>query len=328
MPKNIPITLACGDYDILQPLLDGRVRAEGVDLTFVTNLDSFTRHSRFLQGGEFDAAELSGSSYLMAKDRGLSIDAIPVFPHRRFRHGFVFINTGAGIKAPKDLAGKRVGVKSFQATAMLWIRGILEHDYGLQHRSMTYFSDLDEDIAFDLPQGLHLTRLPAGKKIEQMVVDGELDAVLHTDMIPAMVAKDKRVARLFPNHLAEEKAYFRKTGIFPIMHVVGLRQSLVERYPWLPVNLYKAFDEAKAEAMQRMLNPRIVPLAWYNEFREEQEELLGPDPWEYDLTDRNRANIGAMVAYSHEQGLIKRKLSMEELFVSISEGRKRGGFKI
>lgn len=328
MPSNIPITLACGDYDILQPLIDRRVRVDGADLSFVTNLDSFTRHSRFLQGGEFDVAELSGSSYLMAKDRGLAIDAIPVFPHRRFRHGFVFINTAAGIKSPKDLARKRVGVKSFQATAMLWIRGILEHEYGVPHRSMEYFSDLDEDIPFDLPKGLKLTRLPAGKKIEQMVVDGELDAVLHTDMIPAMVAKDKRVARLFPNHLAEEKAYFKRTGIFPIMHVVGIRQSLVERYPWLPVNLYKAFEEAKAEAMQRMLNPRIVPLAWYNEFREEQEELLGPDPWEYGLSDRNKTGLAAMIGYSHEQGLIGRNLPVEELFLSVSEGRKRGSFKV
>ena len=328
MPKNLPITLACGDYEILRPLIDGQVRAEGVDIDFVTNLDSFTRHSRFLQGGEFDVAELSGSSYLMAKDRGQPIDAIPVFPHRRFRHGFVFINTGAGIRSPKDLAGKRVGVKSFQATAMLWIRGILEHGYGVPHRAMEYFSDLDEDIPFEHPKGLKLTRLAPGRKIEQMVVDGELDAVLHTDMIPAMAAKDKRVARLFKDHLGEEKAYFKRTGIFPIMHVVGIRQSLVERYPWLPVNLYKAFEEAKAEAMQRMLNPRIVPLAWYNEFREEQEALLGPDPWEYGLTERNQANIDAMVGYSHEQGLISRRLSNDALFLSMSEGRKRGSFKI
>lgn len=328
MPKNVQITLACGDYEILRPLIDGQVRPDGIDLQFSTNLDSFTRHSRFLQGGEFDVAELSGSSYLMAKDRGQPIDAIPVFPHRRFRHGFVFVNTAAGIRTPKDLAGKRVGVKSFQATAMLWIRGILEHGYGVPHRAMRYFSDLDEDIPFELPEGLRLTRLPAGKKIEQMVVDGELDAVLHTDLIPAMAAKDKRVSRLFADHVSEEKAYFKKTGIFPIMHVVAIRRSLVERHPWLPVNLYKAFEEAKAEAMQRMLNPRIVPLAWYNEFREEQQELLGPDPWEYGLTERNRANMDAMVGYSREQGLIARRLSNDDLFLSMSEGRKRGSFKI
>ena len=328
MPTNIPVTLACGDYEILRPLIDGQVKADGIDVSFVTHMDSFTRHTKFLSGGEFDVAELSGSSYLMAKDQGMAIDAIPVFPHRRFRHGFVFINTGKGIAKPKDLIGKRIGVKSFQATAMLWIRGILEHEYGVPHREVHWVSDMDEDIPFDLPNGLDLTRLPAGQKLEPMLTEGSIDALLHTDMIPAMAAKDPRVARLFKDHRAEEMAYFKRTGIFPIMHVVGIRRSVVERHPWLPVNLQKAFEESKTLAMQRMLNPRIVPLAWYNEFREEQEELLGGDPWEYGLTDRNRANLGAMIGYSHEQGLIKRALGVDELFLSVSEGRKRGSFKV
>ena len=328
MPTNVPVTLACGDYEILRPLIDGQVRADGVDLTIVTNMDSNTRHTKFLRHNEFDAAELSGSSFLMTRDQGMPIEAIPVFPHRRFRHGFVFINSTKGIKSPKDLIGRKVGVKAFQATAMLWMRGILEHEYGVPHASVEWFSDLDEDIPFEKPADLKLTRVPAGKQVESMLVDGEIDALLHTDMIQAFAENNPKVARLFANHRAEEMTYFRKTGIFPIMHVVGLRRALVERHPWLPVNLFKAFDEAKALAMRRMQNPRIVPLAWYNEFWDEQAELLGPDPWEYGLTTRNRANISAMVGYSREQGLIKRKLAVDELFLNVSEGHKRGSFKV
>ena len=198
MPKNVHLTLACGDYEILRGLIDGATNPEGVDLTILTKMDSTTRHWRFLRNNEFDVAELSGSSYMMARDQGMPIDAIPVFPHRRFRHGFVFINTRKGIKGPKDLIGKKIGVKSYQATAILWMRGILEHEYGVPHREIEWFSDLDEDIEFEKPKGLRLTRLPDNTSVEKELVEGRLDAVLHTDLIEPIVHKDPRVARLFP----------------------------------------------------------------------------------------------------------------------------------
>ena len=157
-----------------------------------------------------------------------------------------------------------------------------------------------------------------------MLADGELDAVLHSDLIKPFVAKDARVARLFPDPKAEEIAYYRKTGIFPIMHVLGLRQTLVERHPWIAVNLFKAFEEAKSLAMRRMENPRIVPLAWYRDAWEEQEAILGPDPWEYGLSEKNRNTLETLIGYSHEQGLIKRRPKLDELFLSVSTGRKRG----
>ena len=157
-----------------------------------------------------------------------------------------------------------------------------------------------------------------------MLAQGELDAVLHSDLIKPLLAKDARVARLFPSYKDEEIAYYKKTGIFPIMHVMGLRQSLVERHPWVAVNLFKAFDEAKAIAMERMQNPRIVPLAWYREAWEEQEKILGTDPWEYGLTPKNRKNLETLIGYSHEQGLIKKKPALEELFLGITQGTKRG----
>jgi 4,5-dihydroxyphthalate decarboxylase len=209
-------------------------------------------------------------------------------------------------------------------TAVLWMRGHLEHDYGVPAASNEWFAELENDVDVKLPADFKLTRLPDDKSVETMLAEGELDAVLHSDIIKPFVAKDPRVARLFPDYKAEEIAYFKKTGIFPVMHVLGIKQELAEQHPWIAVSLYKAFNEAKAMAMARMQNPRIVPLAWYRDAWEEQEEILGTDPWEYGLSDANKKNLNALIGYSHEQGLIKKKPAVEDLFLNVSQGKKRG----
>jgi 4,5-dihydroxyphthalate decarboxylase len=324
MSKNLALSLACGDYEIVRPLIDGRVKPDGIDLTILTKMDSATRHWRFLRDREFDVAEVSGSGYLAAYDNKWPVRAIPVFLHRRFRHGFIFINTTKGIKKASDLIGKKIGVKTLMTTAVLWMRGHLEHDYGVPAKSNEWFAELENDVDVKLPADFKLTRLPDDKSVETMLAEGELDAVLHSDIIKPFVAKDPRVARLFPDHKAEEIAYFKKTGIFPIMHVLGIKQELAEQHPWIAVSLYKAFNEAKTMAMARMQNPRIVPLAWYRDAWEEQEKILGTDPWEYGLSDGNRKNLDALIGYSHEQGLIKNKPPVEDLFLNVSQGKKRG----
>jgi 4,5-dihydroxyphthalate decarboxylase len=322
--KKIPLTLACGDYEIIRALKEGQVEPDGIDLTVLTEMDSTTRHWRFIRNRDFDLAETSASSYIVAKDRGEPVTALPVFLHRRFRHGFVFINTTKGIKSPKDLIGRKVGIKSFLVTAGHWMRGILEHEYGVPHKSLQYFAELDEDIDFTPPADLNITRLPHDRSVERMLAEGELDAVIHSSIIKPLAARDPRVGRLFPDFKAEEIAFYRKTGIFPIMHVMGIKQEIVDRHPWVPINMFHAFQKAKAIAMARMANPRIVPLAWYREAWEEQEDILGPDPWEYGLGGRNRHNIETLAGYSHEQGLTQRRLSPDDLFVSVFQGRKRG----
>ncbi|MFK8252309.1 ABC transporter substrate-binding protein [Ancylobacter terrae] len=327
MPSKLQLTLACGDYEIIRPLKEGVVRPDGIELNILTGADSATRHWRFLRNNEYDIAECSASSYIAARGRGMPFRALPVFPHRRFRHGFIFINTGKGITKPTDLIGKKVGVKFYLVTATLWLRGILEHEYGVPHQSIDWYAELDEDISFTPPPGLKLTRLPDDKSVETMLAEGELDAVLHPDIIDPILRKDPRVGRLFPDCKAEEEAYFERTGIFPIMHVLGLKQELVETHPWVVPNLYQAFDEAKNIAMKRMRNPRLVPLAWYQEAWEEQERLLGPDPWEYGLSEANSRNFETLVGYSHEQGLIDRRIPLDELFLPVSQGRKRGKFR-
>jgi 4,5-dihydroxyphthalate decarboxylase len=324
VPKNLALTLACGSYEIVRPLIDGTVSPDGIDLTILTDMDSTTRHWRFMRNRDFDVAETSGSSYIVARDKGQPFTAIPVFLHRRFRHGFVFINTGKGIKKPTDLIGKKVGVKTFMVTAVHWMRGILEHEYGVPHKSIEWFAELDEDVDFIPPSGLNFTRLQNDKSVETMLAEGELDAVIHADIIKPVKEGDPRVGRLWSNYKAEEVRFYNKTRIFPIMHVMGIKQEIVDRHPWVPINLFQAFEKSKAIAMKQMANPRIVPLAWYLEAWNEQQDILGPDPWEYGLGDRNRNNINTLAGYSHEHGLTARKLSADDLFTSIFQGRKRG----
>ena len=325
MPKKLSLTFACGDYEIVRPLIDGKVEVDGVDLTILTDMDSATRHWRFLRNGEFDVAEVSSSSYLAARDNDWPFRAIPVFLHRRFRHGFMFINTTKGISKPSDLIGRRVGVKTLMTSAVLWMRGILQHEYGVPLNSIEWVAEIEDDVNVALPPDIKYSCLPADKSVETMLAEGELDAVFHSDFVKPFLAHDPRVARLFPDSKAEEMAYYQRTGIFPIMHVVGIRQSLAEQYPWLAINLFRAFNEAKTIAMERMRNPRIVPLAWYRAAWEEQEQILGPDPWEYGLTDKNRKILETLVSYSHEQGLIRTRPTLEQLFLNVSQGRKRGG---
>jgi 4,5-dihydroxyphthalate decarboxylase len=324
MRNRVPISLACGEYEITRPLIEGEVQPNGIDLTVVTNMDAAQRHWRFLRNKEFDVSEISSSSYTVARDQGYRLTAIPVFPHRRFRHGFIFINTTKGIKKPADLIGRKIGIKLFMVSALQWLRGILEHEYGVPHKSIDWYAELDEDIDFTPPPDLKLTRLADDQSVETMLAEGELDAVMHPDLIKPLISKDPRVGRLFPNYKEEEIAYYRRTSIFPIMHFVAIRQDVVDRHPWVPINMFQAFNEAKALAMKRMENPRIVPLAWYREAWEEQQQLLGPDPWEYGLTDRNRHTLETYLGYSLEQGLTRRLFSPDELFVNVSQGRKRG----
>jgi 4,5-dihydroxyphthalate decarboxylase len=326
MSAKLPLTLACGDYEIVRVLKEGTVKPDGIELTVLTQMDSNTRHHRFLQGREFDVAEMSACSYVIARGMGQAFTSLPVFLHRRFRHGSIYINTTKGIRSPKDLNGRTLGAKSWTTTAILWIRGILESEYGVDLRSITWLTDLDDHVKdFKPPKDFKVRRIPHDQSIESMLVEGEVDALLHSDIIQPMLDGDARVARLFPDYRQEQVRYYQKTGIFPIMHVLGILPEIVERHPWVPLNLMAAFNQAKAVAMRRMENPRIVPLVLFREAWEEQQEIFGPDPWEYGLGPRNVKNLETLVGYCHDQGLIPRKLGLDELFLNPTAGAKRDG---
>src|SRR5499426_1223051 len=188
MTRRLELTFACGDYEIVRALKEGIVRPEGIELTVLPDMAPSPRHWRFLRGREFDLAEVSGSGYVAARDQDLPFRAIPVFPHRRFRHGFIFINTSKGISKPIDLIGRKVGTKGYLFTAGLWMRGILEHDYGVPHKSIEWLSELDEDVDFMPPPGLKITQVPQDKSLEDMLVEGEIDALLSPDLIRPLTA--------------------------------------------------------------------------------------------------------------------------------------------
>lgn len=326
MSAKLQLTIACGDYEIIRPLKDGTVKPDGIELTFLTDMDSNTRHHRFMHGREFDVVELSGCTYLIARGMGQEFMSLPVFLHRRFRHGAFYVNTKKGIRSPKDLEGRRVGAKSWTATAILWMRGILESEYGVDLRKIEWLTDLDEHIeGFEPSKEFKVSRVGDDQSIEDMLVAGEIDALLHPDIIEPMERNDPRVARLFADCRGEQVRYFQKTGIFPIMHVTAIKPEVLERHPWVAHSLMIAFTRAKALTMRRMENPRIVPLALWREEWEAQRRIFGPDPWEYGLTPSNRKNLDTMIGYAHAQGLTPRRLTIEELFLNPTAGKKRDG---
>jgi len=312
--NKLHLTLACGDYEIIRALKEGSVKPDGIELTVLTDMTSDVRHWRMIRNREFDVAELSMSNYLTAKTAGLPFTSIPVFLHRRFRHSFIFLNTTKGMTKPTDLIGKKVGLRNFSATTNLWVRGILEHEYRVPHRKIQWLTEDEEEVEFTPPADLMLVRLPGDKKVEKMLLDGELDAVIHPETIQPLLDKDPRVTRLFNNYKDLEIQYYERTGIFPIMHTTAIRQEIVDKHPWVPINLLNAFEQAKQAAYKRMKNPRIVPLAWFLHASEEQEQLLGHDPWIYGLGDQNRKNVETLMQYSFEQGLMSRTLDIDGLF--------------
>lgn len=310
------LTFACGDYEILRALKEGKVQVEGADLEFDTRLGPKDRHWRMAKENAYDICEFNAPAYLMARDRGMNWTALPVFAHRRFRHGFIFVHPKSGITEPKHLIGKRVGGTNFQPAGNIWIRGILEEEYGVPHDSIHWFTERGEDVDFEPHPGLHITRIGEDQDLDQMLMNGELDALIEPEFPEPFMDGDPRMVRLFADHESVERDYYRRTGIFPIMHVTVIKREVVDAHPWLPAALIAAFEESKRIAYKRMENPRIVPLAWFAAAYENQKRVLGDDPWEYGLSERNRKNLAAIIRYTARQGLISREYAVDELFVA------------
>ena len=322
---KLKLTVACGDYEIVGALADGSVTPDGIELVMLTDMGSRERHWRMARKREFDVCEINVGAYLMERDRGAPLAAIPVFLHRRFRHGFVFVNRDAGIRAPKDLIGKRIGGTNFQPASNIWMRGILEEHYGVPHRDCIWLVERSEDVEFTPPQGLRIETIAAGKSLDVMLAEGEIPAMLSPDIPRLFLKGDRRIVRLFADYKNVEIDYFKNTGIFPIMHVTVIRKEIVDQYPWVATNLVKAFAAAKALAYRRIANPRVVPLAWIRTAWEEQQEILGDDPWAYGLGETNRNNLQTVQRYCHQQGLTGRMLPLEELFADTDLGDAGGG---
>jgi 4,5-dihydroxyphthalate decarboxylase len=320
MPK-LQLSLACWDYDRTRALADGSVRPEGIDLIY-QNLFVEETFFRMLRNREFDAAEMSLSSYcvsLMREDPAFV--AIPVFPSRFFRHSCIFVSAKSGIREPKDLAGKRIGVPEYQMTAPVWIRGILQDEYCVDPASCEYRTGgeeepgRDEKLALDLPAKFRLKPIGPKQTLAQMIAEGEIDA-LHTARTPSTFGtRPEAVKRLFENYVEVEKAYYRKTRIFPIMHTVVIRRELYRANRWIAQSLFKAFVQAQRRTYENLGTTMALTamLPWQAAHVEEARRELGEDWWPYGF-EPNRHVLETFLRYHHEQGLSKRLLKAEDLF--------------
>jgi 4,5-dihydroxyphthalate decarboxylase len=318
---KIRLTLSCWEYDRTRALQEGRVQVEGVDLTYLP-LHVEETFWRMLRYQEFDAAECSMSSYLMARERGYPrLIAIPVFPSRFFRHSFIFVNTESGIEAPKDLVGKRVGVPEYQITAAVWMRGILQHEYGVAPETMKWLTGGAEDpgreekLRPDLSKDIDIRWIGPTRTLSSMLEQGELDALICAHIPSPYVRRSPKVKRLFANFREVEKDYYRRTKIFPIMHTIVLREEVYERYPWVAQSLCKAFAEAKRLCEETLYKYSALKymLAWSFADIEEERELFGDEFWPYGLA-ANRHVLNTLIQYSHEQGLTKKPIELTALF--------------
>lgn len=319
--SKIRLTLSCWEYDRTRALQEGKVQVEGVELTYLP-LHVEETFWRMLRYGEFDIAECSMSSYLMSRDRGYpKLVAIPVFPSRFFRHSFIFVNTESGIVTPEDLIGKRMGVPEYQITAAVWIRGILQHDYGVSPEKMNWFTGgvenagREEKLRPDLSSDINIRWIGPDRTLSQMLEAGEIDALMCAHIPSPFVRRSAQVKRLFGNFREVEKDFYRRTKIFPIMHAIVLREEVYEKHPWVAQSLCKAFAEAKKICEESLYKYSALKymLPWSYADVEEEMELFGDELWPYGL-EPNRHVLETLVQYSYEQGLIKNKLDIKSLF--------------
>lgn len=318
MPEE-SISVACSLSDRTQPLYNGRVDPEGFDLNFLP-LEVEEVFWRMLKYQEFDVSEMSMSSYMMAKDRGHpQFTAIPVFPSRYFRHSCIFINTNSGIDRPEDLQGKTVGVPEYQMTAPLWIRGILQTEYGVEPGDMTWYQGGEEEAGReekldpDLSSDVTISAIPTHDTLSAMLERGDIDA-LFTARTPSSFSTSS-VERLFPDYRNVERDYYERTGHFPIMHTVVLREDVYQENPWIAQELTKAFTEAKDVCIDRMNRTSALgtTLPWLHDELDNTRNLMGEDFWSYGF-EANRDTLETMIEFSYDQGLIDTEFDAADLF--------------
>jgi 4,5-dihydroxyphthalate decarboxylase len=318
MAAKLKLTVLTGEYESVRALREAEATVEGVEFVFPSYPGLGEIHYQVAGGEACDIGEFNAPAYITAVSQGLPMAGIPIFLHRRFRHGFVWINTEKGITKPTDLIGRRIGEPTFIPANNVWLRGILENDYGVPHRSITWVSQNKPVVAFTPHEGLRIEYVPKGKRVNDMIVTGEIDAVIDPNPIRPIREGNPKVAHLWPNYREIELEWYKQKGIFPIMHVTTIKKELVEEHPWVVKPIMDAFEKAKRIAYKRLVNPRVVPLAWYRSYLEDERKLLGPDPWEYGLSAVNRKNLETLIGYCHQQGLTARRMTVDELFVKES----------
>ncbi len=320
--RDLELSLSINQYDRLAPLLTGEVKAQGIALNFfpLAGPDIFYRQLKFSQ---FDVAEMSFSSFLMARERGWGYRALPVFHHREFEYTKLLIRKDSGVERPEDLKGKRIGTGDYQQTAAVWFRGDLQHEFGVKPTDMEWF--MARSAKYSHAGAVGGLRLPpelklnyATKDLGTMLLNGELEAAHYQfgasiDRAKVDVTDHPKLRYLFPDRTTEAARYYKKYGFFPAHHLTVVRESVLEKDPWVAINLFEAFEKSKALAMERSRPPRLSLILFSSEIVREQRQAFGGDPYQYGIK-ANAKMIDKVLTYSVEQGLTQRKQPLEELF--------------
>ena len=317
---KLNLSVAVRDYDRTRPLTDGLVQIDGVDPVFMA-LDPEEIFFRAFRHAEFDICELSLSSFTVKTAQGnCPYIGVPAFVSRAFRHTSIYVRTDR-IKKPADLKGRKIGVPEYQLTANVWARALLEDDYGVKPSDIHWIrggleeAGRPEKIAITLPKDVRLDNAPEGRTLSSMLEAGEIDGFIGPRVPSCFERGHPNVGWLFPDPVAAAKDYFKRSGIFPIMHLIGVRRELAEQHPWLPGAVFKAFDQAKTMALHKLADTSStkVTLPFVEERLMEAKQLMGEDFWPYGV-ETSRKTLETFLKHHHSQGLSPRLLKVEELF--------------
>lgn len=307
------LTLACRDYDHTRALRDRSVAVDGAELEVLCITPPSQIFLRMLRNEEFDLSEMSLSNYLISLGRGdTRFVGLPVFPSRVFRHSYIWINSNSGIQEPRDLIGKRVGIADYSMTALLFVRGLLQHEYGVVPQDIHWFRRRSEHVSIEIPPGVRIDNIGKDQTLDTLLEDGKLDALAVTSPPRAFLQGSPLVRRLFSDPRAVEAAYYRQTKILPIMHLVVIRRAIYDQDPTLAVRLAQGFEAAKKLAFEAY-EEGLSSLPWVNLDLEYARQVLGEDPYPYGVK-KNLPSLEAATLYSHEQGLTQRRFHLAELF--------------
>ncbi len=313
MANDLELTLMLADYHRTRPLLNGEVKANGVDL-----------QPRRAETGEacmrpvyeeFDIAEMSLSWYMMARCRKEPVVALPIFPLRMQIHPYIFCSAASGIEQPSDLKGKKIGMDEYRLTVGLWARGILQEHYGVRPEECEWFTSQPERAGYRPPANIEITVV--NESTEALLLRGEIDALIPPNIVPSFRAKDPRIRRVFKHARKTVNDYYRKTQIFPITHALVMRESLFEEHPWLVSSLLEAFTEAEALCRKSYAYAKRSAFPSAVLILEEEEETFGENPWGHGLTPENQVVLEKFVQYAHEQGYIPNRPALGELFAPV-----------
>lgn len=330
---TIDLSIGIWTRDLTDPLLHGEVEPDGVNATVIPEYPP-KRHRRFFERGDFDVCEVSLASYLTSRTHPekYPFTAIPVFPCKRFPHTFFYKHKDAGIDDPSDLAGKKVGIQSWQTTRDVWMRGIAADHYGLDLTEVQWYRRKEDDVPLSIPDRFDIRPVPGAqggeaivepRDLKEMLLRGDLDAAMDpANAVLHSVVESEDTELMFGDPLSVERDFYQETGLHPPMHAVAIRDEVLEKHPWVAVDVYDAFCEARDLCLERAQNPaRLSSLTWGHLHRLEQDRLLGKDVWEYGLTDRTVPELEQYMTYAEQQGLIPHQYDLDGLFIDCTAER-------